>query len=137
MTAVGVGAGSVAAGPDVVGQRGRQLVDVVALVAVLGHRLAALSAATDAPRLPIWAPEVVEVVLARDLLAAGLEHAAQQVADERAARVADVERAGRVGRHELDVDRAGADRADPAPARRVGEDRGDRRLRAPRRAGEG
>ena len=47
---------------------------------------------------------VVEVVLARDLVADRLEDAAQQVADERAARVAHGQRAGRIGADELDVD---------------------------------
>ena len=42
--------------------------------------------------------------------------------------VPDVERSGRVGRHELDVDRTRVDRGDPAPGHRVGEDRRDRRL---------
>ena len=58
-------------------------------------------ATTEAPSFRTCAPEVVEVVLARDPLAAGLEDAAQQVADERPAGVADRERTGRVGRHEL------------------------------------
>ena len=50
------------------------------------------------------AARIVEVVLARDAVARRLEDAAEQVADERAAGVADRERPGRVGRHELDVD---------------------------------
>ena len=84
---------------------------------------------TDAPRLVDLAARVVEVVLARHALAARLEDAAEQVADERAAGVADRERAGRVGRHELDVDRARRDRRDAAPCIRLGE---DRRPRSPR-----
>ena len=51
-----------------------------------------------------WRARVVEVVLARDAMPAALEHAAEQVPDEGAARVADGQRAGRVGRDELDVD---------------------------------
>ena len=39
-----------------------------------------------------------------------------------------VQRPGRVGRHELDVDRARPDRGDATPGRRVGEDRRDDRL---------
>ena len=61
-------------------------------------------AATEAPSMRTWRARVVEVVLARDAVPAALEHPAEQVADERAARVADRQRAGRVGRDELDVD---------------------------------
>ena len=56
-------------------------------------------------------------------LAAGLEDPAEQVADERAAGVADGQRTGRIGRHELDVDARGLDRRDPAPGRGRGQDR--------------
>ena len=73
-------------------------------------------AATDAPSTLDLAARVVEVVLARDLVAGRLEHAAQQVAHERAARVADRQRTGRVGGHELDVDLRGVATLDPAEA---------------------
>ena len=91
--------------------------DVVAVVAVVGDRLAASSRQPpSAPRLRICAAGIVEVVLARDALAAGLQDPTQQVADERAPGVADVERAGRVGRHELDIDRAWPGRRHATPA---------------------
>ena len=72
------------------GQLAGELDDVLAVVAVLGD-LAALADREDrrAEVLHLGA-RVVEVVLARDPLAAGLEHAREQVADEGAARVADV-----------------------------------------------
>ncbi len=92
--------------------------DVGALVAVLGHRLTALERGHGRAQVADLGTRIVEVVLARDLLAAGLEDATEQVADERATSVADVERAGRVGRHELDVDRAGAGRRDATPGER-------------------
>ena len=122
--------------PDVVGQARREVVDVVALVAVLGHRLAAPERRDRRAEVPDLAARVVEVVLARDALAAGLEDAAEQVADERAAGVADVERPGRVGRHELDVDRSRGSPARRRPQRggsaRIARDhpsRGRRRAR--------
>ena len=124
----GVGAVGGGGGPDVVGDGGHELMDVGALVAVLGHRLTALERGHGRAQVADLGTRIVEVVLARDLLAAGLEDATQQVADERAASVADVERAGRVGGHELDVDRAGVGRGDATPGGRIGEDRGDRRL---------
>src|SRR5207249_3701914 len=62
-------------------------------------------------------------------LAARLEDAAEQVADECAAGVADVKGSGRVGRHELDVDRASRpDLRRPPPVGWAGEDGRDGRL---------
>ena len=49
-------------------------------------------------------PGVVEVVLPLHLEAGRLEHVGQRVADDRVARVADVERTRGVGRQELDLD---------------------------------
>ena len=49
---------------------------------------------------------VVDVVLAGDLVAGEVEEARQRVAEDRAADVADVHRAGGVGGDELDVDLA-------------------------------
>ena len=100
----GVGAGGRGGRPDVGRELGREVGHVVALVAVLGERLAAMQRRDGCAEDADLAARIVEVVLARDALAAGLEDAAEQVADERAARVADVQRPGRVGRHELDVD---------------------------------
>ena len=126
--AVGVGAGLGRCRPEVGRQLGGEVVDVVALVAALGHRLAPPQRRDRRSQVADLTARVVEVVLARHLLPAGLEHAAREIADERAARVPDVERPGRVGRHELDIDRARTDRRDPPPAGRVGEDRRDRRF---------
>ena len=82
----------------------REVVDVGAAVAVLGDLGPGADRDHRRAQVADLRPEVVEVVLARRLVAGRLEHAAQQVADERAPRVADVERARRIGRHELDVD---------------------------------
>ena len=117
--AVGVGAGRRRGRPDVVGQLAARSCDVVALVAVLGDRLAAPERGDRRAEVPDLPARVVEVVLARDALAAGLEDAAQQVADERAAGVADVERPGRVGRHELDVDARAGSPTRAGPTRRA------------------
>ena len=81
-----------------------EVADVVAVVAVLGHFPALGEGRDRQAELLDLAAEVVEVVLARDLVADGLEDAAQQVADERATCVADGQRTGRVGADELDVD---------------------------------
>ena len=124
----GIGAVGGGGGPDVVGDGRHQVMDVGALVAVLGHRLTALERGDGRAQVADLRTRIVEVVLARDPLAAGLEDATEQVADERATSVADVERPGRVGGHELDVDRPGAGRGDATPGGRIGEDRGDRRL---------
>ena len=94
--AVGVGAGGRGGRPDVVGHARREVGDVVAVVAVLGHRLAAPERRDRRAEVADLAARVVEVVLARDPLAAGLEDATQEVADERAAGVAD-RRAARSG----------------------------------------
>ena len=70
---------------------------------------------------------VVEVVLACHRLAAGLEDTAEQVADERAPRVADGQRPGRVRRDELDIHPARTHGRDTAPRLGRGEDRRRRR----------
>ena len=88
----------------VVGQVAGEGLDVLAAVGLLGQRLALAACRHGRAQDAHLAPGVVEVVLARDLLPAGLQDAAQQVADERAAGVAHGQRPGRVGRHELHVD---------------------------------
>ena len=103
------------------------LADVVAAVAVLRGRLALR------PRRPasstnrsICAAGVVEVVLPGDLGPARGQHPAQRVADRGPPGAAQVQRAGRVGRDELQVDVAAgvvvagavAPRPRPAPRRR-------------------
>jgi hypothetical protein len=82
--------------PHVVGHLSRQLLDVVAVVAVVGDRLAPPEGGDRRAEVRDLAADVVEVVLARHPLPACLQHPAQEVADERATRVADVQRAGRV-----------------------------------------
>ena len=73
------------------------------------------------------AAEVVEVVLAGDGVACGGEDAAEQVAGECAAGVADVERPGWVGRDELDVDVLRVGGGDVAPSGGFAEDASGRR----------
>ena len=103
-------------GPDVGRHRRREIADVGAVIAVLGDRLAPEGRHDRRAELVDLPARVVEVVLARDLLAAGLEDAAEQVADERAAGVADRQRTGRVGGDELDVDDPRARRGRPGPS---------------------
>src|SRR6185369_748291 len=71
---------------------------------------------------------VVEVILARHVLPAGLEDATEQVADERPAGIPDGQRTGRIRRYELDVHAAAGDRLDPTPSFWVGQDPVDDRL---------
>ena len=90
--------------PELVRHLGGQLVDVVAVVAVLRH-IATLVARQDGEaQVADLGVVVVEVVLARHLVAHRLQHAAEQVAHECAAGVAHGQRPGRVGAHELDID---------------------------------
>ena len=74
----------------VCGQLVRQVDDVFAVVAIVGDRLAAAEGQNRCAELVDLGARVVEVVLARDLVPDCLEHAAEQVADEGAARVANV-----------------------------------------------
>ena len=90
--------------PDLVRQLGRQLGDIGPAIGLLGQRQSAAERPHRGAKDADLDPEVVEVVLARDAMPGALQHATQEVADEGAARVADVQRAGRVGGHELDVD---------------------------------
>ena len=82
----------------------RQLADVVADVAALGHLLAARPRADRLPELLDLGPGVVEVVLARHRVAGEAEHARQRVAVGGVAAAGRGQRARRVGRDELDVD---------------------------------
>ena len=58
---------------------------------------------------------VVDVVLALDLEAGGVQHRGQCVSENRAASVADLQRSGRVGRDEFDLDAMSGALIDPAP----------------------
>ena len=83
--------------------------DVLAVVAVLGH-LGVAAERLEVARLdrgaePVHLPAgVVEVVLALDGVAGGLEQARDRVAEHGVARVADVQRPRRVRAHELHLD---------------------------------
>ena len=110
--------------PDLVRDLAREVLHVRALVAVLGHGLAALHGDDGVAEVRHLRARVVEVVLARHPLAARLEDPAQEVADERATRVAHRQRPGRVGRDELHVDGARVHRGDAAPRLGRGEDPG-------------
>ena len=118
-------------GLDVRRQLAREVVHVVAVVPVLRDGFAAADRDHARPEVAHLHPEVVEVVLARDGLPTGLEQPAEQVADERPTRVADMQRPGRVGRHELDVDSAWANRRDRAPGLGRGEHRIEQPLERP------
>ena len=80
---------------------------------------------------------VVDVELAMDVVPAEGQQARDGVAVGRVARAADVDRTGRVGADELDVDPQRRVRAAPAPARPGGQDRAQRELaRADRVVGQ-
>ena len=83
---------------------GRELGDVVALIAVLGQRFIARAGAHGGAELRDLRAGVVEVVLAHDLVAGQFEQPRQRVAVGRVAAARRGQRAGRVGRDELDVD---------------------------------
>ena len=93
-----------------------QLADVVALVAALGHLLAARPRADRLAELLDLRPGVVEVVLAHDVVAGEAEHARQRVAVGGVAPAGRRQRPGRVGRDELDVDAQRGGRAGAAEA---------------------
>ncbi len=117
-----VGPGGGRLGPDLVGERRGDLDHVVALVPILRDRLTPPQRHDRRAEVPDLAAGVVEVVLARHALPARLEDPAEQVADEGPARVPDVERAGRIGRHELHVHDAPRRERDAPPGRRVRAD---------------
>jgi hypothetical protein len=114
--------------PDVCRNSSREIVDVVAAIAVFGYGLATPQRRHRSTELVDLAAGVVEVVLARHLLPARLEDSTEQVTDEGAAGVTDRERAGRVSRNELHVDAARRDRFDATPGSGVGQDPIDHRL---------
>ena len=119
---VRIGPGRGRLSKDLVGKVPRELTDVQAVITIVGDRLAMSKSDDGRPEVRDLAATVVEVVLARDALPARLQDPAQQVADERAARIADGERAGRVGRHEFDVHGSWADGRHRPPRIRFRED---------------
>src|SRR5215213_4021904 len=102
---------------DFLGELRRELDDVLAVVPVRGNVAALADGQDRGAEVPHLAAGVVEVVLARHALAAGLQHAGEEVADERAAGIPDGQGTRRVGRDELDVDmpRSRATRVCTAP----------------------
>ncbi len=100
----------------------RHVVDVVAVVAVLGDLAAFADGHDRRPQVLDLAAEVVEVVLARDGVAGSRHDPAEQVAGEGAAGIADVERPGGVGRDELDVDAFRMRGNGAAPGGRIEQD---------------
>ena len=92
-----------------------ELGHVVALVAVLGHRLAARQRLHRLAELAHLRAGVVDVELALDVVAVEREHARERVAVGGVAGVADVHRPGRVGGDELDQDALAARAPPPAP----------------------
>ena len=88
--------------------------DVLTAVAALGDRFAARRR-QQRPREPVDLPaRVVEVVLGRDVGVDRPQQAAQRVADRRPPGVPQVQRAGRVGRDELQVQALSGKCAAPA-----------------------
>ena len=96
--------------------------DVVAVIAVVGHRLAQRQRANGLGQPHDLAAVVVDVVLARDGVAAEGEDAGERVTVGGLAGVPDVERSRRIRGHELDVDRAVVGGRDGAEALARGED---------------
>ena len=90
---------------------GRELGHVVALVAALGHLLAARARPHRLAEQPDLVAGVVEVVLARDRVAVVLEDPRQRVAVGGVAPAGRDQRPGRVGGDELDQDPLGRVRA--------------------------
>ena len=103
----------------------REVADVGAVVAVLGQRRAVEDRRDRRAEIAHLGAEVVEVVLARHGVAGRFKHAAEQVADEGAPRVADVEGPCRVGADELHVHVARGGRRHAAPGGGRGEDAAD------------
>ena len=93
--------------PQVIARQLRsQRMDVVAVVPVVWDRRAVRERPDGGAQVAHLGAEVVEVVLARRRVTGRVEDAAEEVADEGAPSVPDVEGTGRVGRDELDVRRA-------------------------------
>ena len=109
----------------------RDVVDVGAAVAVLGHRPALRAGQQRAAEPVDLAAVVVEVVLPGDLGAGLGEDAPERVADGGPPDATDVQRAGRVGGDELEVDLLARERVRGPVRRTRGHDvGGDLALRA-------
>ena len=99
----------------------RDVVDVRALVAVLRHRLALRPGLDRGAELVHLRPAVVDVELPLHAGTGRVEHPGQRVADRGPPGVAEVQRPGRVGRDELDVDPLAGERV-VAAVRRPGRE---------------
>ena len=108
------------AGTDLVGELPSQVAHVRTAIPVLGDVAAVPQGPDRGAEQPDLGAEVVEVVLAGHSLAGRFQDATEEVAHERASRVADVEGAGGVGRDELDVDVLGVGGSDAAERRAGG-----------------
>ena len=91
-----------------------------ALVAAFGQRdlaseLLLIASEQGAAEEPDLRAGVIDVVLALDLKSGGVEHRGQRIAEDCAASVADLQRAGRVGRDELDLHPMAFAQIDAAP----------------------
>ena len=120
-----VRAGRLRGRPHFVGDLRRQVAHVGAAVGLLGQRLASPERHDGRAEVAHLGAEIVEVVLAGDRVAGRLEDPAQQIAHERAARVADVERSGRVRGYELDVHAVRRCGRNAAPGVRASQDGAD------------
>src|SRR2546423_2851367 len=78
-----------------------EILDVVAVIAVLRDFGSRPNCKHRRPKIPNLAIEVVEVVLAGDVMPGRAQDSREQVADERSARIPDMQRSGRVRRDEL------------------------------------
>ncbi len=99
---------------DLLGHLRRQLTDVCAAIPGLA-RLPGPRQVDRLAEVPDLAAVVVHVVLAPDRRPGRLQQVRQRVTDEAAAPVADVERPGRVGADELDVEPLGREPVGPPP----------------------
>ena len=82
-------------------------------------------AKTVAPSFPIWAPEIVEVILPGHTVTARLEDSAEHVAHEGPAGIADGQGTGGIRRHELNIDSTRPPRRHAAPFGRRSQDPGE------------
>ena len=123
----GLGVGQARRLRDSRGDPRRDLRDVVAAVAVVRRRQAAgRSQQRTGEPLDLRA-RVVEVVLPDDRRALGAQHPAERVADRCPPGAADVDRAGRVRRDELEVDLLPGQRIPAAVGRARLDDAADQR----------
>ena len=83
--------------PQIAWDGDRQILDIVAVVSVGRDILASSKRGNGCAQIGDLTANVVEVVLARDLLPASLEDSTEQIADKCAPRIPDVQRPRRIG----------------------------------------